>query len=291
MIDACTNKVPSVVNLIDPVFQAIHHLGGSGKVSEVADRVMDQLKLDPEAATWTYKNERTPALTRRLASARTILKSNGYINNSERGVWTLTPLGLANEAIDPKSAQSNYVTSLKKPKIDVGPQDVDDDDEDIATEDSEAWRRALIETLLDVSPSSFERLCQRILRESGFIEVEVTGKSGDGGIDGHGIIRLSGLISFPVMFQCKRYAGNVTPSAVRDLRGAMQGRAEKGLILTTGSFTQAAQKEATRDGAPPIDLIDGESLVDLLKDLRLGVKVTERTVEDIEVVPEFFKSV
>ena len=144
-------------------------------------------------------------------------------------------------------------------------------------------------TLRNMSPDAFERLCQRLLRESGFIEVEVTGRSGDGGIDGHGIIRLAGLISFPVPFQCKRYSGSVSPSVVRDFRGAMMGRAEKGVILTTGGFTKEAQREATRDGATPIDLIDGELLMDKMKELKLGVSA--KMVEVVEVDKDWFASI
>ena len=156
-------------------------------------------------------------------------------------------------------------------------------------EETAAWRENLLELLLEIPFDAFERLCQRLLRESGFIEVEVTGKSGDGGIDGQGIIRLAGLISFPVLFQCKRYSGSVNASAVRDFRGAMQGRADKGLILTTGSFTSGANKEATRDGAPPIDLIDGTLLVELLRELQLGVN--KRMVEVVEIDENWFKSI
>lgn len=138
-----------------------------------------------------------------------------------------------------------------------------------------------------MEPGAFERLAQRILRESGFVKVEVTGKSGDGGIDGTGVLRMN-LISFQVLFQCKRYAGSVGAGAVRDFRGAMQGRADKGLIITTGSFTPDARREATRDGAPAIDLIDGEALCELLKDLRLGVEVREIRSEEITIDPAFF---
>ena len=151
------------------------------------------------------------------------------------------------------------------------------------------WRETLAAALLGMSPDAFERLCRRLLRESGFDEVTVTGRSGDGGIDGRGIKRLDGLISFPILFQCKRYANNVTAGTVRDFRGAMAGRADRGLILTTGGFTGDAQKEATRDGVPPIDLIDGELLMNRLKELELGVRV--RTVEVVEVDTGFFDSV
>ena len=113
------------------------------------------------------------------------------------------------------------------------------------------------------------------------VQLQVTGKSGDGGIDGVGIARINGFLSFHVLFQCKRYQGSVSASHIRDFRGAMQGRTDKGLFITTGTFTRDAIKEATRDGAPPIDLIDGEQLVQRLKELGLGVKI--EMVESIEV--------
>ena len=138
------------------------------------------------------------------------------------------------------------------------------------------------------APDAFERLAQRLLRESGFTKVEVTGKSGDGGIDGVGILRMN-LVSFQVSFQCKRWKGSVGSSTVRDFRGAMVGRADKGLIITTGNFTADARREATRDGAPAIDLIDGETLCELLKERRLGVSV--RMVEEIELDSSFFSSI
>ena len=135
-----------------------------------------------------------------------------------------------------------------------------------------SWRDELLDALLKMDPSAFERLVQRLLRESGFIQVEVTGQSGDGGIDGKGIMRLGGLLSFHVIFQCKRYKGSVTVSQVRDFRGAMVGRADKGLLITTGNFTKDAVREATRDGAPAIDLIDGDLLIDKLKELELAFR-------------------
>lgn len=154
-----------------------------------------------------------------------------------------------------------------------------------------SWRETLMNTILNMTPDAFERLCQRLLRESGFIQVEVTGRSGDGGIDGHGVVRLAGLLSFPVIFQCKRYQNSnpISSSTVRDFRGAMVGRADKGLIITTGRFTRDASAEATRDGAPPIDLIDGEQLVDKLKDLGMGIST--RQVEIVEFDTDWFSAI
>lgn len=157
-------------------------------------------------------------------------------------------------------------------------------------DEAESWRNILHHVLIhEISPDAFERLAKRILRESGFVQVEVTGRSGDGGIDGKGIMRLSGLLSFHVIFQCKKYRGTVTASDIRDFRGAMIGRADKGLFITTGTFTRDATREATRDGAPPIDLVDGDQLADKLKELGLGI--TKKMVEKISVDTEWFKSI
>ena len=141
--------------------------------------------------------------------------------------------------------------------------------------------------LLEMSADAFERLAQRLLREAGFRDVEVLGRSGDGGLDGVGVYRLS-LVSFPLYFQCKRYKGTVSASAVRDFRGAMAGRGEKGLLITTGVFTRGAREESSRDGAPPVELIDGDGLCDLLKEHELGVRIKIRRVEDVTVDPGFF---
>ena len=130
----------------------------------------------------------------------------------------------------------------------------------------------------------------RLLRESGFIHVEVTGRSGDGGIDGKGVLKVSGLLSFHVIFQCKRFKGSVASSMVRDFRGAMVGRADKGLLITTGTFTRDARLEAQRDGAPPIDLIDGEELAEKLKALRIGTDVRQKIYEQVEIDKEWFKT-
>lgn len=147
------------------------------------------------------------------------------------------------------------------------------------------WQDRLLECLLKMTPAAFERLCQRILRESGFIKVEVTGRSGDGGIDGIGVLRLN-LLSFHVFFQCKRWKGSVGASVIRDFRGAMVGRADKGLVMTTGTFSTDARREATRDGAPAIDLVDGETLCELLKGLKIGVSI--RKVEHVLVEQKVF---
>ena len=270
-----------------PVLEAVRALGGSSHISEISVQVAKQEGFAEELLGVMHKpGSPQTEIDYRLAWARTQLKNIGALANSSRGVWALTELGrnLTREQVenpdkqpmpppDPDDANS----------LSTDPADPDDPDGD-----PDKWRTDLLEHLLRMPPDAFERLAQRLLREAGFRNVEVLGRSGDGGIDGVGVYRLS-LVSFPTFFQCKRYRSSVSSGAVRDFRGAMSGRGDKGLLITTGSFTRSAREEATRDGAPPVDLVSGDELCDLLKEYRLGVKVTERVIEDIEIVPGFFE--
>jgi restriction system protein len=146
--------------------------------------------------------------------------------------------------------------------------------------DARGSQRTLLDVLKPLAPEGSARVSQRLLREAGFERVLVTRRSGDGGIDGPGILQVNPFVSFMVLFQCKRHTGAVSASQVRDSRGAMMGRADKGIIITTGTFTTEATKEARRDGAPPIELVDGESLVQMFERLELGVK--PKTIYEVD---------
>ena len=293
MTEDTTTEVPQYSVLMEPTLISIHTLGGSASIKEITDQVIDLLALPPSVTQVPHGKGSQTEVEYRLAWARTYLKKVGLLDNSERGVWSLTVLGRETESIDSTAIvrtvnQQNRVEREHRTKSETFAEETEFLVEEPDTE-AESWRDQLVGILQTMPSDAFERLCQRILRESGFIEVEVTGKSGDGGIDGFGIIRLAGLISFPVLFQCKRYSGSVSAQAVRDFRGAMIGRADKGVILTTGTFTRDAQREASRDGAPPIDLIDGELLIERLSDLRLGVNT--RVLEVVEIDADFFNSI
>ncbi len=198
----------------------------------------------------------------------------------------LTAKGRELNNVDPQAVK-RYIAAEQRKKAHI---DAAKDELETVTEQL-SWREELMHVLLNMDPSAFERLTQRLLRESGFIQVEVTGRSGDGGIDGKGIMRLGGLLSFHVIFQCKRYRGSVSAGQVRDFRGAMVGRADKGLLITTGNFTKDAVREATRDGAPAIDLVDGDSLVEKLRELALGVETRRIEVEQITIDPAWFAKI
>ncbi|MFN7158091.1 MAG: restriction endonuclease [Erythrobacter cryptus] len=288
------DALPKYHEFMLPTLRALDKLGGSGSVDEIEDAIIAETGLTDSQLQLTYPTSGAAIASDRMSWARSYLKHGGFIDRAGRGIWLLTDLGREALGWPARQIRERCNAELKaKQALKAATQAEAEPDGDSDAQDAEGakdWNDILLEQLKAMEPGAFERLAQRILRESGFVKVEVTGKSGDGGIDGTGVLRMN-LISFQVLFQCKRYAGSVGASVVRDFRGAMQGRADKGLIITTGTFTPDARKEATRDGAPAIDLIDGDALCELLKDLRLGVMVKEVRSEEITIDPAFFEKI
>ena len=272
-----------------PLIDALNALGGSGSVEEIYTKVVEQTGFTDDVLAQLHDSEKS-SLTEvgyRLAWARTYLKKYGFLENSSRGIWALTDKARASKTFNQKDVV-NYVRALDKPQASKNSDTPDSSGLELAEE--QGWKEKLSAVLTQkLDPSAFERLVQRLLRESGFIQVEVTGRTGDGGIDGKGIAKIHGFMSFHVLFQCKRYKGSVGSSEIRDFRGAMVGRADKGLFITTGTFTPAAVKEATRDGAPPIDLVDGDELAEKLKEFELGLKL--ELVEKVVVDEKWFEGI
>lgn len=270
-------------DLFNPVIKALRLLGGSGTNEEINARVAEIVGIPSEQLEVLHNPDKggMTEIEYRLMWTRTYLKKYGIIENSSRGVWSLTPEGRQIERVDEKDVVRRVREELKKDK----PVDHTGEEE---PDRKVEWQEELLGIILDMSPSTFERLVQRLLRESGFVQVEVTGQTGDGGIDGHGVLRLGGFLSFRIIFQAKRWRGAVGAGQVRDFRGAMVGRADKGLLITTGTFTKEATREAARDGAPAIDLVDGDQLVEKLKQLSLGVKTKKIEIEQVTVERSWF---
>ena len=281
------SALPTFDSMLIPTIQALQALGGSGTIEEIYEKVVQLLNIPDQFLEISHGNTSQSEVEYRLAWSRTYLKKYGLLENSTRGVWSLVSTSLNPNDLDAREIVKS-VRQIDKNKL-ISSESSDELSEAIETPNNLTWQQHLHKIFLSLDPSAFERLVQRLLRESGFIQVQVTGKSGDGGIDGVGIARINGFLSFHVLFQCKRYQGSVTASQIRDFRGAMQGRTDKGLLITTGTFTRDAIKEATRDGAPPIDLIDGEQLVQRLKELELGVKIT--MIESVEVNTDWFTKI
>jgi restriction system protein len=280
---------PKFVQFFSPVIEALKELGGSGRPSEVREVISKQLNISETDRTELLDGG-APRFDNQVAWARFYLVKEGLVDSSKRGVWSLSDRGREIESLpfDESLAIFRRIHSEFQPEI-VSDEETTQQEEiieetiapnDTAVSDDSSYRKKLLEVLLSLPPAGFERLCQRLLRESGFEQVVVMGRSGDGGIDGQGILQINPFVSFKVLFQCKRYTGSVAVSQVRDFRGAMMGRADKGIILTTGTFTSDSQKEAVRDGVPPIELVHGDKLLDMFENLELGL--TPRKTYDVD---------
>jgi restriction system protein len=281
------SSLPTYDSMLLPTIQALQILGGSATTEEIFEKVIQILNLPDKVLEILHGSTSQTEVEYRLAWSRTYLKKYGLLQNSSRGVWSLVATSIDLDNLQAKEIVKVVKNASKKKA--VKSDFADEAIESIETLEELAWHQQLHQVLLALDPSAFERLAQLLLRESGFIQVQVMGKSGDGGIDGVGIARINGFLSFHVLFQCKRYQGSITAGQIRDFRGAMQGRTDKGLFITTGTFTRDAIKEATRDGAPPIDLINGEQLVQRLKELSLGVKIT--MIESVEIDENWFAKI
>lgn len=223
-------RIPSFDQFMNPIIRALHSLGGSGTIDEINEKIFEMERIPAEVLSLPHGDQSSRSeVEYRIAWARTYLKKYGILENSSRGVWSLASAKTSAKEVNPqvvvkfvRAQKKTYdLTGVEKQEI-IG--ETADEPEEFTD-----WKVKLKAIVSGLSSSAFERLVQRLLRESGFIQVEVTGKSGDGGIDGKGIMRVGGLLSFHVMFQCKKYQGSVSASHVRDFRGALQGRADKGL--------------------------------------------------------------
>ncbi|MDE0153244.1 MAG: restriction endonuclease [Gammaproteobacteria bacterium] len=281
------HSVPKYQDLLWPTLRALITRGGSASIHELSEQIASDMKLSDEVLDVLHSEGPQSEFEYRLAWTRTYLKKYARtVDNTSRGIWTITTQGRKIKTEDKlrKLVRDRHAEETKTRRTQGKmPGGGNDHDEINGSE----WKEVLLKIIRGIKPGAFERLCQFILRESGFLKVDVTGHSGDGGIDGTGILRVN-LLSFHVRFQCKRYTGSVGARDIRDFRGAIIGRADKGLFITTGRFTKDAEREAIRDGAPAIDLIDGEALCDLLKDRSIGVTVKTKTVETVIPEKEYF---
>jgi restriction system protein len=277
-------KGPEFLKYINPVLTTLQANGGAGNSSNVIEQIIESLGITDEELEEATSNGQS-RIRNQIQWARFYLFKAGLIDNAQRGIWRLT-----NEALEIKLTNDDVYTlfkgvqdSIKKsPTIIQKKQELKF--EDTTTEDEE-HTIGLLNLIQNLPPAGFEKLCKRLLTEIGINDITITGGSGDQGIDGKGIVKLNDVVSLNIVFQCKRYKETVSPHHVRDFRGAMQGRGEKGLIITTGRFTKEAKNEASRDGVTPIELIDGDRLVNLFEKHHLGLK----PVIVFEIDYEFFK--
>lgn len=281
---------PEFVRYMSPILRVIASLGGSARPAEVIRTVAADVGASEEAQSRLLRSGQR-SFDNKVHWARFYLARAGLLDASTRGVWSLSEQGRENIGLTQEQALEIFKRIHREFQGERETQSPETDEQVLApVSDADPiagiqdFRREFLERLQALPPSGFERFARRLLLESGFQEVVITGRSGDGGIDGIGRLQVNSLVSTKVLFQCKRYQGSVSANTVRDFRGAMAGRSENGIVITTGTFTRSAMDEALRDGVPPIELVDGGRLVELCEELRIGL----RPVTTFEVDSRFF---
>lgn len=294
-----SRELPKHDDLFWPVVRALRQLDGSADNDHLVEKVSELLSLPDELTAIPHKSGPLSEIGYRIAWVKSWLKWGGMLDNPRRGVWVLTEQGqTASEGeINAVCKRRGAEPSAKrkdggpaKPKacgdaIEEAPASEELDDYG----DDDNWQTALLNVIKAMPAPAFERLARLLLLGLGFSHVEVVGRSGDGGIDLLGTVKVNNVLSFRVLAQCKRYKESVGPADMRNFRGAMQGRTDKGIFITSGRFTREAMSEASRDGVPTIDLVDGEALARLLKDLKMGIET--RMTEKVTIQPAFFSSI
>jgi restriction system protein len=284
------NKKAEFTKWLNPVLVALKELGGSGRPKEVIEKVAKNENIPDKIREETIKNG-SSKFDNQVAWARQYLVYEGLIDNSKRGVWTLTPLGQKTTLTEDDAHKIflKRVAIFQELRKDKGNEETKEELEEIVENQIDSDNTNLLELLKSISPTGFEHLCKRLLREHGFDNLEVTQRSRDGGIDGYGTLEINPFISLRIIFQCKRYKGTVSREKVGDFRNAVMGRADKGIIITTGTFSEDAKREADRDGVIPIDLIDGKKLVELFEQVELGLKQKIVYEIDYKFFEEYYK--
>ncbi|MBI4977149.1 MAG: restriction endonuclease [Spirochaetes bacterium] len=287
-----TYKGPKFMQYCLPIINILKDLGGSGNPSEVTDLVIERCNISDEDQAVTNKNGGSK-VKNQIAWARFYLVKFGILESDSYGIWSIDKKYLTTDFTNEDLLIRFKQFHKEYHKLRKGNSEQEDAHEEDSEDDSpeevsvKNYREELFNIIQTISPNGFERLCQKLLRAAGFENVNVTGRSNDGGIDGHGIVKVNAFVNFKVVFQCKRYKGSVSPSIVRDFRGSMDGRADKGIIITTGTFTSEAKKEAQREGAIPIELVDGESMINLFEKLLFGLKEIKTYAVDYSFFEEF----
>ena len=281
-----TQSKAEFVLWMGPLLDALRELGDSAAPQEASDLIAKNCNLSDDKREELMISG-VPRFHNQVCWARQYLVWEGLVGSAKRGIWTLTAEGKESFlSIEDSSAIFKkwveiHALRRKESKIDR----ILSEDNDGSEESSSVEPDNLLGVLQSMTPNGFERFCKYLLRIYGFEQVSVTPIGKDGGIDGYGVLQINPFVSFKVIFQCKRYKNTVSRAQVGDLRNAMIGRAEKGIMITTGNFSEDAKREAARAGAPPIELVDGSQLVRMLEKEEVGVK--PRMVYEVD--HSFFK--
>lgn len=293
------SKGPQFIQYFQPIIDGLRDLGYSAKPKEIYAWISERQTIPKNEIEGTTKGGQSK-FENKVGWARFYLVKAGVIDTEQRGIWVLTEKGRNinlshDEAYNLfKAVQDKFQRRDSSHTDPESEKNSDEVDVDASVPDEKTYlnqdsiQEELVDILRSISDKGFEELCARLLRHIGFENLKVTGQTGDKGIDGEGYLLINRFVRMKVVFQCKRYTGTVQAKEIRDFRGAIEGRAEQGIFLTTGTFTKGAREEAARDNARTIELVDIDRLLELLIEENLGVRETKALTIDHDFFTPYF---
>ncbi len=256
-----------------PLLEVLDKLGGKAKPSEVyplvakhfpsltEEELSEKLLSYPSIRKWSNL----------VQWARQALIDKKQLDGSTRGVWKLTPAG--RERLGKRKSK----TSTESSTVTLA---------DLVNQDSVRINARIIAELNNLTPHGFEKFCQVLLAQIGYVDLAVTKRSNDGGIDGYGQFR-QGIVTIKSAFQSKRWRKSpVGRPEIDAFRGAIQGDFGHGVFLTTNRFSKDAQDASIKKGAIPVLLLDGEAIAKIMVENGLGVH--KQPVYTVDLDPDFF---
>lgn len=295
-------EIPSVKDFYDPVLRALHDLGGEGSNEAIDTAIIESFKLSPEQVAKTYgspNSRNKPICADRIGWASSHLKIAGLIEQPRRKVWQLTAQGRVTQTVAKSVVrQAMNESKIKRAKEQAAiVQELPPQQSHLSAVSLEdllatytSWRDQLLEQLHEMTVSQLERFFLRIFKSEGIDTVDVLGTIGSAEIEG--TMTSEGFLTFRVAFQFMRGNRQVSAREVEDFRRrARVSGSDKGLLITTGTFTQEATRESERRSPPKIELIDGKQLIDKLKELGLGVSTKRVVVEQVDIDLDWFRGI
>jgi len=259
-----------------PLLLEIDKAGGKARPQDVYAKVAQHFS-QLTAEDLERHLESSPSINKwqnHVQWARQKLIVKGELDGSVRGVWKLTDLGKKRIEVTPTPSP---VPPPKPEEITL---------QDLLESHESAVRARLADKLRNLDPTDFEVFSKDLLQALGFAEVKVTQRSRDGGIDGFGKLR-QGIVKIDAAFQCKRWQGVVPRPEIDRFRGAISGKFDQGIFLTTSSFSQEALDASIRPGAVPIIMVDGEKMLELM--IQNGIGVLRRPLQLLDIDEDFFR--
>lgn len=276
------------VKWFNPMLEALKQLGGSAKPREVTDKISEIEKLSEEQLGEILKSG-VSRFTNEVAWARQYLIWEGLLYSPKFGVWALTEKGLRTKL----THEQSRVIFLKWVEIHAKAnkgeskeeiiEEIVKEEQEIEPEKADTFNKTnILQVLQAITPKGFEEVCGKLLKEFGFENVEITQFSRDGGIDGKAILAVNPFVKMKLYFQCKRYNSNnkVTADHLKSFAYSILDKADRGIFITTSDFTRDAE-EIARTGKVPIELINGQWLVEMFHEKELGV--TPKTIYEVDL--------